>query len=142
MVNDIINAISAKLYETFGDGYEIYKENIEQGLVEPCFSIVVLQAGITAQLPTRYLKTHAFDIHYFPKDKNNAKAECYTVAEELLMALEYINSLDNLWHGNKINYEIVDGVLHFFVNYDMFVKKQIEGTEHMQTVKTKSTVEG
>ena len=140
MIDDIINAVSKKLHDAFG--YEIYKENIEQGLQEPCFSIVVLESSITAQLPNRYFKTHALDIHYFPKDKLNAKSECYAVAEELLMLLEYINSLDNLWHGNKIKYEIVDGVLHFFVNYDMFVKKQVEGTEHMKTVTTKSTVEG
>ena len=89
MINDIINAVVAKLHDAFG--YEIYTESIEQGLEEPCFSIVVLQSEMTAQLPNRYFKTHALDIHYFPKDKLNAKTECFAVAEKLIMLLEYIN---------------------------------------------------
>lgn len=142
MVNDIINGIVAKLHEVFGDEYEFYKESIEQGLKEPCFSVVVIQTGQSAKLPNRYHRVNAFDVHYFPKDKNNAKSECYDVAERLLFELEYINVLDNLCHGTKMRYEIVDGVLHFFVNYDMFVKKQVDESDHMETATIKSTVEG
>ena len=37
--------------------------------------------------------------------------------------------------------EVVDEVLNFFVNYDMFVYK-VEGTDAMETMDLKSNVEG
>ncbi len=142
MINDIINGIATKLNETFGNKYQVWRENIKQGLTEPCFSIVALEPEQSAKLPTRYLRKYPFDIHYFPKDKLKEKEECYTVAEELYVALEYINVLDNLCHGTKMRYEVVDGVLHFFVNYDMFVKKQVAGADQMEQLEVKSTTEG
>lgn len=36
-INDVITAISIKLYETFGEAYEIYTESMEQGFKEPSF---------------------------------------------------------------------------------------------------------
>ena len=43
MLNEIIKGISMALNAAFGDGYEIYQNDVEQGLKEPCFLIAVLQ---------------------------------------------------------------------------------------------------
>lgn len=141
MINDIINGIAIKLNEVFGSGYKIYKENIKQGLKEPCFSIVHIETMDRAKLPNRYLRENSFDIHYFPKSTDNPKSEMYSVAEKLLIELEYITVLDNLCRGAKMRYEIVDGVLHFFVNYDLFVKKQIIDGEYMEELTINSKAE-
>lgn len=37
MLNDIMDAVTRRLNELFGDGYEIYTDAVEQGLKEPCF---------------------------------------------------------------------------------------------------------
>ena len=37
MLNEIIKGISMALNAAFGDGYEIYQNDVEQGLKEPCF---------------------------------------------------------------------------------------------------------
>ena len=42
MVNRIIDGISIRINEVFGDDYEIYSEDIEQGFKEPCFFILPL----------------------------------------------------------------------------------------------------
>ena len=42
MINKIIDGISEAIFTEFGDGYDIYTESIEQGLIEPCFSILCL----------------------------------------------------------------------------------------------------
>ena len=42
MINEIIDGISVAINTEFGDDYEIYTESIEQGLEEPCFSILCL----------------------------------------------------------------------------------------------------
>lgn len=145
MVNDIINAIAVKLHSVFGSNYKIYKESIEQGLVEPCFSIVLLQAVQEARLPNRYFRSLPFDVHYFPKSTTNAKNEMYEIGEQLLMAMEYItvkdNGSDSLCRGTKMRYEIVDGVLHFFVNYDLFIKQEVERLDDMGDVTINSDVE-
>lgn len=145
MVNNIINGLAVKLNEVFGAGYKIYKESIEQGLKEPCFSIVLLESLNTARLPSRYLRETAFDIHYFPKSTTGAKNEMYEIAEQLILALEYIsvkdNGNDSLCRGSKMRYEIVDNVLHFFVNYDLFIKKEQEKGDGMEAVTINSKTE-
>lgn len=108
-----------KLNATFGDEYEIFQNDVKQGLNEPCFFIAVLQPEITPMLGHRFIKRNPFDIQYFPANPGN-NAEMFDVAERMMEALDFI-SLPNgdLLHGTSVNYEIVDDVLHFFVNYNL-----------------------
>ena len=39
MINDIIIGISNAIYAEFGSDYEIYVDDVKQGLNEPCFFI-------------------------------------------------------------------------------------------------------
>lgn len=39
MINEIIKGVSMKLNATFGAGYKIYQNDVEQGFKEPCFSL-------------------------------------------------------------------------------------------------------
>lgn len=141
MTNDIIQGIADALNDTFGSGYSVYKEDIPQGFEEPCFSIVHIMSENSGKLPVRYHRRNRFDVHYFPKDERNAKTEMYSVAESLFLALEYINVLDNSCRGTKMSYEIIDGVLHFFVNYDLYITKNIESQSSMQTLQYTPTLE-
>lgn len=125
MVNEIINGISVKLNQVFGDGYEIYADNdVVQGLNEPCFFISVLQPSQTNFLGQRYFREHPFDVHYFPKTSGD-NVELQAMGSELFDALEYITLLNgDSVHGTSMNYEVVDGVLHFKVNYNLFLRKE------------------
>lgn len=143
MINDIIDGIATKLYQTFGDGYAIYKEKIPQGFQEPCFGVLHLLSSSEAKVPDRYLRRNSFDIHFFPKPGADEKSEMYRVGECLLLALEYINCLDNLVRGTKMRYEIVDDVLHFFISYDLFVKPiRDDNGDYMDELNSNTTVEG
>lgn len=44
MVNRIIDGISIRINEVFGDDYEIYSEDIEQGFKEPCFFYITFKS--------------------------------------------------------------------------------------------------
>ena len=95
-----------------------------QGLNEPCFFISVLQPSQTNFLGQRYFREHPFDVHYFPKTSGD-NVELQTMGSELFDALEYITLLNgDLVHGTSMNYEVVDGVLHFKVNYNVFLRKE------------------
>lgn len=134
MINEIVKGISKKLHETFGSEYAIYKENIPQGFKEPCFFIQHVQTFSNRKLANRYFRENQFDVMFFPKDDNKKNFNTHEVSESLFLSLEYIFVLDNLVRGVKMSPEIVDGVLHFFVNYDMFVKRPDEENNHMESL--------
>ena len=133
MITDIINGIAIKLKQAHPNT-TIYRESVPQGLKEPCFIILPLEPTQEAKLPNRYWRTYPFDIHFFPKSTDAPKAEMYAMAEALFFELEHIFCCENVVRGAKMRYEIVDNVLHFFVNYDMFVKQKVTAPEFMQTI--------
>ena len=106
MLNEIIKGISMALNTAFGDGYEIFQNNVEQGLKEPCFFIAVLKPEITPMLGRRFIQRNPFDIQYFPTSPGN-NAEMITVAGTMVEALDFI-SLPNgdQLHGTSVNYEM------------------------------------
>ncbi|MFR4964008.1 MAG: DUF6838 family protein [Streptococcus sp.] len=140
MINSIIEAISVALNEEFGDGYKIHMEEIRQGLKEPCFFIQCLNPTHELFLGKRYFRTNQFCIQYFPATREKQK-ECNGVAERMSWRLEYITIYgeDKPTRGTKMKYEVVDGVLNFFVNYDCFVYRREEQTA-MEILETSTNV--
>lgn len=142
MVNDLIDGISIKLNQVFGDGKKIYSESVKQGLKEPCFFIAVLNPLQTQIIGNMYLRQQPFDVHYFPIIQGS-KNELHAMASDLFIALEYVTLINgDLVHGTKMSYEVVDDVLHFFVNYDMRIRKVETPTDSMGTLTVKNGVKG
>lgn len=123
-INSIIETVSAVLNEEFGDKYTIYAEEIEQGLTEPCFFISCISSSQTLSTGNRYLCENMFCIQYFPSDAQRGREENNKAANKLFSCLEILEVDGNLMRGTKMNCEISDGVLSFFVNYDFFVCKE------------------
>src|SRR5690606_23225390 len=119
-INDIRTAVFHQLAERFPD-IKRYGEEIRQGFEEPCFFVKLLNASQTKELHPRYMRTHSFDIHYFPRNGENADA--HDMAEQLYDALEMIEYNGAKYRGIGMNHEIVDGVLHFFVDYNFRVRR-------------------
>lgn len=140
MINSIIEAISISLNEEFGDGYETRMEEIKQGLKEPCFFITCLNPTTELFLGKRYFRTNQFCIQYFP-ETNEKQRECNGVAERMWQCLEYITIYgeDKPIMGTKMKYEVVNGVLNFFVNYDCFIRK-IEQQTPMESLQASTNV--
>ena len=122
MINAIIEAISVALNGEFGDRYEIHMEELEQGLEEPCFFIFCLNPSSDLFLGKRYFRTNPFCIQYFPESSGKQR-ECNGVAERMYDCLEYVtmDGDSEPIRGTKMKHEVVDGVLHFFVNYNLIV---------------------
>lgn len=142
MINSIIEAVSASLNEEFGDGYEIYMEEIKQGLEEPWFFVQCLNSTNELFLGKRYFRRNQFCIQYFPESAEKQR-ECNGVAERLWQCLEYITMYGETKpiRGTKMRYEVVDGVLNFFVNYDLFVYK-VHASDAMEEISENVTVKG
>lgn len=135
MNNSIINAVGIALNTEFGDEYTIYSEAIEQGLEEPCFFIYCINPTNRQYFGKRYLRENPFCIQYIPADGLNAKQECIAVAERLYSCLEVIDEGGDLIRGTQMHYEIADGVLNFFVNYDMFVYRKTDAEDTIDEMK-------
>ena len=116
MIKNIMDAIAIKLHEVFDDEYEINQEDVAQGLKEPCFLITLVDYSKESLLQSRTKRLVPFDILFFP---SNGVLQCYEVADQMMNELENIKLLDgDTMHGTKMKTEVVDGVLHFFVNYN------------------------
>ncbi len=125
MVNEILKAISIALNQVFGDDFEIYfSKDVQQGLKEPCFIIALMGSSRIRRIGTRYQQLNSFDVQYFPVEKYG-NVEMIRVAEQLFDVLEFVQLLNgDLVHGTNLNYGIMDGVLHFFLDVNLFLKKE------------------
>jgi hypothetical protein len=140
MINEIIEAISIALNAEFPDEkYEFHMEEIKQDLKEPCFFIACLEPSRTQFLGRRYEATNNFVIQYFP-ESSEYQRECNDVAERMTDCLEYITTAgdEKPIRGTNMKHETVDGVLNFFVNYDLFLIKS-EETVAMESMRTETT---
>lgn len=137
MTNDVIYSISNTLDREFG--YEIYMEEIKQGLKEPCFFLNLINSDFKIVTGKKYEKRNQICIQYFPESEN-LQQECNAVAERLTLCLEYIkDETGGFLHGTQMHYQVTDGVLHFFVNYNFHVVKKGKEPEKMKdlTIKEK-----
>lgn len=124
IVNDLISSVSRAIFGEFGEEYKIYAESVEQGLEEPCFFVQCINSSLTEQLGGQFFMENLFCIQYFPKEKLHPVSECIRVSERLYSCLEYVSFEGNPIRSIKKNYEIHDGILNFFLNYNMFVRME------------------
>ena len=140
MLGEIIKGISMALNAAFGDGCEIYQNDVEQGLREPCFFIAVLKPEIDPLPGNRELRRYPFDVQYFPPSPGD-NAGMLSAAETMAEALRVLALPDgDLLRGTGMSYEFSDNVLHFFVTYNLSVMRPIS-TAAMETLETKLGVQ-
>lgn len=137
MINSIIEAISIALNAEFNEkNYEFYMEEIKQDLKEPCFFIFCLEPTNELFLGYRYYGNNGFVIQYFP-ESDEVQRECNSVAERMTVCLEYITCQgdDKPIRGNDMRWKVVDGVLNFCINYNLFtLRKVTDDSEPMETL--------
>ena len=139
-IKNLIDAIAEALFKQFGSNYEIYTEQVEQGLVEPCFLIRCLNPTKNRHLGLRYKRTNQFSIQYIPSTEE-VNEECASVLERLFECLEDVHLSGKPIHGTDLHGEITDGILNFTVNYDGFVLKT-EDSDPMEDLEILTEAKG
>lgn len=136
MTNDVMYCISNALDKEFG--YEIHMEEIKQGLKEPCFFLNLLNSEMKIVTGKRYETRNQICIQYFPKT-DKVQQECNDVAERLTLCLEYIeDEAGGFLHGTQMHYQVTDGILNFFIDYNFHVVKKGKEPEKMHDLTMKS----
>ena len=143
MINLIIEAVGIALREEFGESYEIYMKELEQGLKGPCFFISCQNSANEPLRGQRYFRRNQLRIRYFP-ESGEIQPECNDIAERMRQCLEYVtvDGGNRPIRGTKMNYEVIDGVLNFSVNYDYFVCIRKEETPAMGGLTSDTTAKG
>ena len=134
-ITEMIETIALVLRGGFPNS-AVYADDVVQGLVPRSFHIITVDARYEPYPSGRWLRRAAFDIMYYPSSAA-ANMEMLGIAEQLFPLLEFIScersENENLLHGTDMRHEIIDGVLHFFVNYDLMLRRERQ-EEFMQSL--------
>lgn len=128
MLNKITIGITQALNAEFGDSIEIYIDDMEQGIDEPCFLVTPRTTIENLLIGKRYERNYPFVIQYFPESKDY-RTECNNVTEQLFNSLEIITADGDLIRGSDMTAHIDDGVLNFEVTYKLHVFKKRTSTD-------------
>lgn len=126
MVNSVLTAVTKQLGKTFGTTYHYYVENVEQGLMKPCFTVDVLIPLQRSKSKVLYDRTMPLVIHYFSDSENNVKNDCYAMGEQLIECLEYLPFKNTILRGEDVSWQLVDDVLQVFITYKFTTVNPVE----------------
>lgn len=122
-INSIRTSINNQLNKIFNISNDynikIYDEEIKQGLKTPAFFVKVLKISHDHLIDKRYKRYHSFDIHYFVSDSYKRNYEVNNIAELLYRNMELLQFQDFYIRGHNMSHEYFEGILHFFIDYDL-----------------------
>ena len=126
-IDDIVEAISIKLHNTFGSSYKKYIDEVPQGFEEPCFFIQFLNLEEFNRLGQRWRVHTFFNVQYFGDNARNMTLK----VQRALDIVELLNG--QLMRSTSKNSEVVDGVAHNFMNFN-FTLAEVEAKEFMESM--------
>lgn len=126
MVTSILNAVTTQLGMTFGNSHRYYTENVEQGLIKPCFHVKLLLPQQRSKSPVLYDRTMPMVIHWFGDKQKDLNKTCYDMAEQIVECLEYLSFQGTTLRGEDISWQIVDDVLQIFITYKFTTRRVTE----------------
>lgn len=128
VIDEIVNAIANKIVDVYGGRekcYPIYDSSLQQGEQRPCFFIKYLKGDEKREIGLQ---------NRFYKDLINFVIVGYTEDGNMSVIYEMINNLNELEYitlsdktilrADKLHPEVDDGVLQFFIDYKIFIKKE------------------
>ncbi|MFI3175804.1 MAG: hypothetical protein R3Y53_11535 [Bacillota bacterium] len=137
MLERIMDGVTRTLRDEFGKEIPIYTETVLQGLRKPCLMVYLESPKVTFVRGNRHAFSGRVCVHFVPKTEEVQK-ECMAVAQRLFRSLGCI-AVDGLaLRGKKRKYEVVDGVLRFFVTYECQffedISEKEDGTKPMESL--------
>lgn len=141
MMNAVISAISDALMQEFGEGCRVCTEPVNQEAEKPYFYAVCESSSISPAGRDKYSRSNRFCIHYHPRE-GEANWECGEAAERLIWRLGQLTIAGGAYRGTAMKFEIAEGALHFYVNYDCYVCRGEKQETAMETMKTEQYMKG
>lgn len=137
-INKVLYGITKKLASNFPDD-DIYVDEVPQDLNPPAFFVAMIDSAQTQALDIRYWRYHSFDIHYFADGYKNEDMQ--DMVEQLYELMRWIEIDGRPYRGINLRHEIVDRVLHFFVEFNILVRHVEDEAPDMQTLEVEEVIE-
>lgn len=141
VVDTVTNGIADKIDMLFEKKYPIYPNKREQGMEKPCFFIKYIDGNESREigLENNYYKDLLhFDIIGFSKDGDTKTLHLMI---DKLYELEFIEIKDGTTlMARKLNPKIEDEVLHFMIDFSIFIKKEIPAPTKMDNFDLKGEI--
>lgn len=111
--------------------YTLYKNKPKKEMQLPCFFIEQLEPAFTKKGHERFGLRSLMTVRLH--DGKASRTDLDAVGFNLMDMFSTLYEGDEqLCHGSGIRYEIVDGILHFFVTYSLTVIKPKDGNKMEQ----------
>ena len=135
MSNGIQQALIDTLEDKFPD-ISIYEEELTDELQEPAFHVKFLQSEQNRELGNRFSRRYYFDIQFFDP-ANHSPEETADLLYDV-MELLFIEGMP--LRGTGMRHEILESVLHFYLDYGYMVRRQVETPPLMQNMEQEEHV--
>lgn len=138
MLNEIMDGVTRRLNELFGDGCAIYTDPVEQSLQEPCFFVRFLEPSEKQVMGQRYFRRIDLCIQYLPGNPPEVLRELNRMADLLMDGMEHLTLADgSLIKGTERSSrpDLGEKQLTFFVSYHTYVIKQKKKEENMSDIR-------
>lgn len=118
-INSIRDGVIATIVNYFPDIPKVEQE-LNESMTEPCFYVKLLSTKQIQELGNRYRRYNPFDIQYFAVENR----DLLNMAEQLYDKLGLIEIEGIKYSGINMKHEVINGVLHFNVEYNFIVSKE------------------
>lgn len=124
---EIIDGLSLWLNNLFGEDYEIYDTNVEQGLKEPCFLITAHNVTSNRFLNRREKRIIPITVQFFAVKDNNEKPALRNTADKIMDNIHIIE----LESGcsvlvNSKEYNITDDILNINLTFGLMMNAEYQ----------------
>lgn len=122
MLVKVLDAISNRLYENFGEFFKngevkIYTEESTQGISNPCFFITFIENPFNRELFNQYRHEAIFSINYL-SSKNETLSRKLEILEKLKYVMEYIYIDEKPIWGALIKADVQDEEPQLIIRYN------------------------
>lgn len=138
MIGNLLDGISNKIFEAFGEECTIYLEKQEQGFKDNSFFIKVIDTKYTPMYCGSMETEVLIEVLYFTSSADSQqKTTCYKVFDKLSKALEEIALEDCIVFGQDIGAKVIDDVLVCTARFGYFISgeytdKDLEEIEDLE----------
>lgn len=127
MLNDILNAVTRRLSELFGENYTIYTDKAGQEFRKPCFFVRISETSERPMIGRRYFRRTGIAVQYLAiEESSREENQVLDILMEGMEAITLENGRQLTGTNRKSGTE--EGIATFYVNYDQFIVKEKEET--------------
>lgn len=146
--SELMSAVTDRLETLFGGEYPVWTgTGVQTAAGSPQteagqtgFCVQLLEASETPGLGQRYFRATSLCIRFLPGSAGQEASKQAEMLETLMNGMEYVETAGGSLRGTGRNAAIKDGILNFYVNYNMFVAKPLAKEETMGEFSVKEEV--